>query len=50
MPGALYATREDRLSSDQRTRATAKIEVHTYEPETHNLGEGADVTLDYWFE
>jgi hypothetical protein len=74
------------LSSDARTRATAKIEVHAYEPETYedsgggtdlveihvteafhgdiegegvvrgeggftaNLGEGADVTLDYWFE
>jgi hypothetical protein len=101
------------LSSEPRTRATAKIEVHTYEPETYedsggrtdlveihvteafhgdiegqgvvrflqavhadgsarfvipgsgtgglaglrgeggftaNLGEGADITLDYWFE
>jgi len=32
------------LSSDQRTRATAKIEVHTYEPETYeNSGGGTDL-------
>jgi len=32
------------LSSDQKTRATAKIEVHTYEPETYeNSGGGTDL-------
>ena len=32
------------MSSDQRTRATAKIEVHTYEPETYeNSGGGTDL-------
>ena len=32
------------MSSDFRTRATAKIEVHTYEPETYeNSGGGTDL-------
>ena len=32
------------MSSDDRTRATAKIEVHTYEPETYqNSGGGTDL-------
>lgn len=32
------------MSSDARTRATAKIEVHAYEPETYeNSGGGTDL-------
>lgn len=32
------------MSSDHRTSATAKIEVHTYQPETYeNSGGGADL-------
>ena len=32
------------MSSDFRTRATAKIEVHAYEPETYeNSGGGTDL-------
>ena len=32
------------MSSDQRTRATAKIEVHTYQPQTYeDTGGGTDL-------
>jgi hypothetical protein len=39
MPGH-DAIREDPLTSQSRTRATAKIEVHTYEPATYEDSSG----------